>query len=208
MESISQSLVPEGDRIADGVLRAEALKEVEHARSIRIASAEDHRISVETFKALKEKIKLLTERSKAIGKKHDDAKKEALADYKASLAACEAAADMLARAIADYQDGQSAREQAAANAYGKALAEGRAPDKDALVAVFSNAPTAKLVVQETWCFEVEKPELVPPAFLAPDEKKIGAFVRAMKADAKIPGVRVWVERTAKNTDAAETMKGA
>lgn len=205
METAVSQLVPDGERIADGVLRAEAAKEVEHARSIKIATAEDHRISVATFKALKEKIKRLSARKKAITQKHKETLVEALEDYNASLSACEAAADLLAKAIAEYQDGQAAREKVAADTYGKALLDGRVPDKAALVSVFSNAPTEALVVQETWRFEITDESLLPREYFSPDEKKIGAVVRAMKTATNIPGVRVWSERTAKNTDAADKM---
>lgn len=52
-------------------------------------------------------------------------------------------------------------------------------------------------VREVWKFEVTDPSKINPAFLMPDEKKIGAQVRAMRGDAAAligPGVRVWVEK--------------
>jgi len=44
-----------------------------------------------------------------------------------------------------------------------------------------------------WNFKVENPALVPREFLMVDESKIRAYVRAMQADAKISGVRIYKE---------------
>lgn len=49
--------------------------------------------------------------------------------------------------------------------------------------------------REKWVFAVTNPSAVPREYLAVDEKKIGAVVRAMKGETKIPGVRVWAEST-------------
>lgn len=45
-----------------------------------------------------------------------------------------------------------------------------------------------------WKFEVTDPAALPREYTMPDEKKIGAIVRAMKGDTNIPGVRVWSEK--------------
>jgi len=50
--------------------------------------------------------------------------------------------------------------------------------------------------REVWKFEVTDPSKVNPAFLMPDEKKIGKTVKALKADAAAlvgEGVRIWSE---------------
>lgn len=41
-----------------------------------------------------------------------------------------------------------------------------------------------------WTFSITNPELIPREFLSPDEKKIRAYVNAMKKDARIPGVKI------------------
>lgn len=51
--------------------------------------------------------------------------------------------------------------------------------------------------REVWKFEITDPTKINPQFLMPDEKKIGAQVRALKGDAAAmigPGVRVYSER--------------
>jgi len=48
--------------------------------------------------------------------------------------------------------------------------------------------------RENWKFAIENPDLVPSEYTIPDEKKIGQIVRALKANAKIKGVRVYCEK--------------
>lgn len=49
-------------------------------------------------------------------------------------------------------------------------------------------------VREAWKFQVENAALIPRQYLMPDEKKIGGYVRAMRAEATIAGVRIWSEK--------------
>lgn len=56
---------------------------------------------------------------------------------------------------------------------------------------------AGLQMRDQWRFEVTDPSKINPAFLMPDEKKIGAQVRALKGDAGSiigEGVRIWCEK--------------
>jgi hypothetical protein len=50
-----------------------------------------------------------------------------------------------------------------------------------------------IVPKKAWKFEVVDPAKVPREYLAVDEKKIGAVVRALRGDTQIAGVRVWSE---------------
>lgn len=47
----------------------------------------------------------------------------------------------------------------------------------------------------TWKFRIIDESLIPRQFLAVDEKKIGAVVRAMRGEARVPGVEVYEDRT-------------
>lgn len=49
--------------------------------------------------------------------------------------------------------------------------------------------------RDVWKFDIIDPDAVPREYLTPDEKKIGGVVRALKGAAKIPGVRVYSEKT-------------
>ena len=45
--------------------------------------------------------------------------------------------------------------------------------------------------REVWSFQIENEALIPREYLVPDMQKIGAVVRALKANAKIPGVKAY-----------------
>jgi len=46
-----------------------------------------------------------------------------------------------------------------------------------------------------WKFDIENTAIIPREFLQPDTVKIGQYVRAMKEAAKIPGVKIWPEKS-------------
>lgn len=48
--------------------------------------------------------------------------------------------------------------------------------------------------RDNWKYTIMDEGLIPRKYLMPDEKKIGGVARSMKADAKIPGVKVWNDR--------------
>lgn len=47
--------------------------------------------------------------------------------------------------------------------------------------------------RKTWHYEVEDVALLPREYMQPDDKKLGAYIRAMKSEAQIPGVRIYSE---------------
>jgi len=49
-------------------------------------------------------------------------------------------------------------------------------------------------VREVWKFQIENPALIPREYLMPNETRIGGYVRSMRSDANIPGVRIWCEK--------------
>lgn len=61
------------------------------------------------------------------------------------------------------------------------------------VVTIEQPKVAGIVTREVWKFEVTDPALVPREYLSVDEKKIGAVVRGLKGDAKIPGVRIYAD---------------
>lgn len=129
--------------------------------------------------------------------------KRAMATYseEKEKAAREAAAK--ARDEARREAERLATEAAEAEAKGD-IAQARAKlneAEDAEVAGFAvQVPAAPKVdgvsYRETWKFEVEDIRKLPADYLMVNEKAIGGVVRAMKGNTRIPGVRVWAERTA------------
>lgn len=70
------------------------------------------------------------------------------------------------------------------------------PAEAPCIVVMSSVPKVIGISQrETWRFEVTDAAVIPREYLIPDEKRIGGVVRAMKGATRIPGVRVWPERS-------------
>jgi len=62
--------------------------------------------------------------------------------------------------------------------------------------IIPEAPrTAGLTSRDNWKAEIINPQIIPREYLMPDEKKIGAVVRAAKGQITIPGVRIYNEPT-------------
>lgn len=74
------------------------------------------------------------------------------------------------------------------------LKEIRLEEAEAIVAPVVRAepkpPETKLSMVVTYGFEITDPAKVPTEYMIPDEKKIGAVIRASKGSVQIPGVRV------------------
>ncbi len=51
-----------------------------------------------------------------------------------------------------------------------------------------------IAISDLWHFEIVDASLIPAEYLTPDLVKIGKVVRALKGDAKIPGVRTYSEK--------------
>jgi phosphoenolpyruvate carboxylase len=97
-------------------------------------------------------------------------------------------AEEQARALADAalleQQGQP---ELAASVVEAALTATPAP-----IVIPSDLPkTDGVAIVERWDFEVLNARLVPAEYLMVDEKKVGAVVRAMKGETRIPGIRVF-----------------
>lgn len=105
------------------------------------------------------------------------------------------AAEEAARKERERLERQAAKAEAAGRAE---KAEQLAERAQTVVApVIDTAPpkVAGVSTRETWRFEITDQGVLPREYLVPDEKKIGAVVRALKGDAAIPGVRVYAEQT-------------
>lgn len=113
-------------------------------------------------------------------------------------------AEKVVRALlGGYQD-RKAREQMAAAEASALLAEqagalevrGDVSGAGELMAR-ANAPLPEppkvegLSFREDWTYEVVDAAAIPREFLAPDEAKIGRYIRAMRSEARILGVRIW-----------------
>ena len=117
------------------------------------------------------------------------------AEQQAAVAAQEAArAAQMAQAEAAMDSGDLTRCEAILDA----------PAPPVLVApVAVPAPTviAGTSFVETWTFEVTDLSALPREYMVPDTKKIGAVVRALKGECRIPGVRVWADTSVRTRTA-------
>lgn len=68
-----------------------------------------------------------------------------------------------------------------------------APVEVAPVIVPKTAPKASTVMRKVPKFRIVDASKIPREFMTPDEKKIGAVVRAMRYAANIPGIEVYEE---------------
>lgn len=55
--------------------------------------------------------------------------------------------------------------------------------------------TEGISVRKVWKFRIVNPAIIPLAFLTADEKKLGAYARAMKEEALVPGVEFYAEES-------------
>jgi hypothetical protein len=137
-----------------------------------------------------------------------DATEKAAADRRAAEAAAEEERKRRQKVIDDARkSGEVGKREA--NRLAKQVAEQAARDKEAAreaeeaaaaqvkdVKVKADIPTlAGTMARTNWKFRVVNPDLVPRAYLQPDEVAIGQMVRGKKdkakSEAECPGIEVW-----------------
>lgn len=70
-----------------------------------------------------------------------------------------------------------------------------APVVAPVVTLPKSTPTvAGLSFREVWKYRITNIDLLPKAYMVPDEARIGAVVRALKAQTDIPGIQVYSEK--------------
>jgi DNA polymerase III alpha subunit (gram-positive type) len=189
------------------------------AGSLRIVSPEAYEDAGALLKTIKGALRQIEAQRTSITAPMNEALRNANAQAKIAAAPFEAAEKRIKGAMISYADEQERlrqaeqrkaeelarreREKLEAQA-AKAAASGKVDKAEqleeraaAVVAPVINREPPKVAgvsTREVWKFEVTDPSLVPRQYLEVDEAKIRRVVQAMKADANIPGVRVWAER--------------
>lgn len=189
------------------------------AKEFKIATNVSYRLAGEELKKIKGAVKRLEDLRTSITKPMDVAKKavmdlfrdpaEWLANaertIKAAMVTYQNELDRLAREERARAE-QAAREEqdrlAAASV--QAAERGDMERTDDLqaraeavqpVAIIREAPkVAGISFREVWKFEITDAAAIPREYLLVDESKIRRVVQAMKADTKIPGVRVFSDK--------------
>ena len=158
----------------------------------QIENAENAELAKEVLSELKEKLELVEETRTSITKPLLEAKRKVDALFKPVTTSLKASLDTMRGRLGKYTAQQ--REEAQ-----RLLAEASQSDPEeaaALVAASNRAKAEAPSVREVWRFEIEDASKLPKEFLIPDEKAIGAVVCSQKGNAKIPGVKVFVEHRA------------
>lgn len=156
----------------------------------------------------KERLSAAAEERRVNEQRRRDAAEKAAADRRVAEAAAEEERKRRQKAIDDARKSGEIK-QREANKLAKQVAEQASRDKEAAreveeaaaaqvkdVKVKANIPKlAGTMGRTNWKHRVVNPDLVPRAYLQPDEVAIGGMVRATKdkekAEAKCPGIEVW-----------------
>jgi len=214
--SAPMTITPEAEAQASAADRMLA-----DAGALRVASNTDYEAAGEQVRHIARLKKELEATRKSMTAPLDDAKKRIMDFFRKPQQALEDAERAISRTMLAWKQEQDrARREAEAAAAEAARKERERLEKQAAAAakkgqdekaaalnaaavsmpaapvVHMAAPTAAGVsTREVWHFEINDAAALPREFLIPDEKAIGAMVRARKGDTNIPGVRVWAEET-------------
>jgi len=184
-----------------------------------IRTAEQYQACGELFKAGKAMMDQIAEAYDSIIAAAHKAHKEAVAKKKSFYEPVETATRRVKSIMADYdaeQERARRAEQARLEAEARQLEQGRMLAEAIMVAatdpvaadrimdepvvvapVFIPKSTPKVegvVFREVWKYRIVNEDLIPRAYLTPDELAIGKVVRALKGQASIPGVDVYSEK--------------
>jgi hypothetical protein len=197
--------------------KAEAL--VVQAKALVVTNPEEAARAVEFGKACKGLRSQITEFFKPLKKAFDDGKKIVLDREKETLSPVDEAEALASRAVTTWriEEDRRAREERERlereerqrqeaerlRAVDHALKKGDEKQAERIFAKPLPAPVVPKTAappkiegirrRKVWKYEIVDTAKLPREFLTPDEKAIGAFVRAKKEDAKIEGVRIWAE---------------
>ena len=190
-------------------------KFVAQAQSLTVTTQPEYETASAILSDIKARAKVIESQRVALKKPIDEAARAIQAFFKDPLEALSGAESVIKGKLVSFIDEQRRREREAqakldeaarkerqkleeraakAEATGKAeKAEALQEQAAAVVAQIVSIPVKAEGVssQTVWSFEVTDPSLVPDQYKLIDEVKIRGVVRALKSDAKIPGVRVF-----------------
>ena len=158
----------------------------------QIENAEHAELAKEVLSELKEKLDLVEETRTGITKPLLEAKRKVDALFKPVTTSLKSSLDTMRGRLGKY----TAQQREEAQRLLAQASQSEPEEAAALVAASNRAKAEAPSVREVWRFEIEDVSKLPSQFLIPDEKAIGAVVRSQKGNAKIPGVKVFVEHRA------------
>ena len=203
-------------------LKAESMTILGQAKAITITNHQEAMAAGDFLKAVKELKKRIEEKLAPLVKaaydswkkqvayrgEHDDPLNQAEAAVKAKMNVYLAEQERQRR-VEEQRQQLEAQKAAEAQAEQDALLMEATGDAEAAEVVRAEPVVAPVVVlapvekpagiatQSVWKYRVTDANAIPREYLAIDEKKIGAVVRAMKAATNIPGVQVYEDKIVK-----------
>ena len=164
---------------------------------VQVETAAQYETTAGWLQDLKAKQRELEDNRKEIIKPLNEVKKLVDALFDRPLSKLKAAEQMLKAALIGYQERAAKREQAALE---QAVVASNAGDSKTAVALIAQASAQQatasgISTREVYKFEIVDASLLPRDLLIPDEKAIGALVRAKKGQIEIPGVKVVIEKS-------------
>lgn len=202
----------------DNTAAERAKQALARAESMTIQTADEYETAASELMAIKAKWKEIDDSRKALKQPVDEAAKRIQAFFKPPLDFLSRAEAVIKRTMVTWKTEQDriAREEAR-KADEKARKERERLEREARkaeeagrleraevlrdraeVTVAAPPPpvaprVSGLSERTTWKYEIVDAAKLPREYLIPDEKRIGAVVRALKGDTNIPGVRAYEE---------------
>ena len=186
----------------------------------KILTAADYSVAGNLLQRIKARLKELEEKRREITVPMDMAKKRVLAMFRVPESDYAQAELHIKRAMVAFTTAQEAARRAEqarldaearkrADALRERAAKAAEAGKDARAAALDAQaaavvapvlvnPTPKVSgvqLREVWKFAIEDAAALPREYTMPDEPKLRRVVQALKAETRIPGVRVWSEKT-------------
>lgn len=164
---------------------------VKRSKDLEIATDEDYAVAGEWLKIVRDFRKDIQASFQPIVKAAFEAHRKAISQQKEKETPFIEAEEHLKHAMAFYQ----AKKEIEANEAAKAMAV-----LDEPMEMFAPIAAPPVKVEgvshrENWKFVVENMKLVPREYLVADLTKIAGVVRAMKGATRIPGVRIYCEKS-------------
>lgn len=199
LDLLRQAEVIAKGKIGDYDKEQERLRLEEQRRQDEIARKERERKEGEAREAERK-----ARETADAARREAEAKRQAEEKAKREAEEARARGDREAAAAADRQAKEAAKEAAkfdsraerveSAGAEKVANLQAQAAQVVAPVVQRAAPKVAGLSFREVAQFEIVDKSKLPPEYLIPDEVRIGKVVKALKLEANIPGVRVWMQK--------------
>lgn len=193
LENLPQVLTAQALTQQEGSVAAPFAQQVQ---TVQIGDDDQYQWAATTLRQIKGRLAALEEQRTSLTGPLNKVVKQINAMFKESSEVWDQAALFLSKAMETYYTMRLQAQAQARQGMAQAVHHGQPQAYAQLVhtALVAEPPVADgISTQERWLYEVVDENALPREFLMRDDRKIGEYVRTMKAQAQIPGVRVWPE---------------